>query len=44
MYMTGNIPVFYFTLPFVLIGLVCDITITLIKLGFLEYIDEEDEE
>ena len=44
MYMTGNIPVFYFTLPFVPIGLVCDITITLIKLGFLEYIDKEDEE
>ena len=42
LYFYNNIGAFYFALPFVGIGLACDIIITLISVGFLEYSEEED--
>lgn len=42
LYFYNNIGAFYFALPFVGIGLACDIIITLINVGFLEYSEEED--
>ena len=42
LYVYNNVGAFYFALPFVGIGLACDIIITLISVGFLEYSEEED--